>query len=458
MARARKVQVLVALVACASLAFAAKVSPWLAGIVLLLFGAVGTLMIRACARDSLLDRAIMRNDVPELERFVADPLVGLRARLALTYARIGTPDLFVCTCGNCAPGDSPLDASLAALDHEVNAHARLARSFWMPSHTPEDWATPPPETPAWSLPFRRSAIFGVVLARQLEPPASLGGSRAALRAFDLVGDVPLVLKWPMALAAARYAAEIGLYEESERWLSPIPPWAPRSPLEAIRRTYRELLDEHAAHATPRGATAQAEGAFLHAACTDDAAALRAFATDPSHHAALASRVLLCLEGARFDEPVPACPCAHCGASDDDATLAALAALAARMWSDEPFGIELRTEVDALERLRISRHARRAFDAATMTLRLLVVTLHTCADEGCVAGAGTEGLLDDEDLPARRLLALALATRRARRHDRARALELVATVPPFHEGSAIETHRRGLSATLTEPERATPRPS
>lgn len=454
MSRTRKVQILILLASSAAIVGATAVSPWLAGVVLLILGAFGTMLLKVRARSAVLERAMIRNDIPEIERFVGDPFVGTQARIALAYARIDTPDLFECTCGACDPGDSLVNTTLASFDEEVHAHARLAQAFWMPSRAPKDWIKAPQATPEWSLPIRQIATLGVSLARTLESPTSLEGHRTTLGFFARLGEIPPVLRWPTTLAAARYAAEVGLYGEAQRWLSQIPPWTARSPLEAIRRTCSEALDEHHAQSGRLEGTTEAEDAFLRAACFGDTQALLAIARDPSHHAALASRVLLALDGYTFDQPLRACPCTHCSSSDDDATLAALTTIASRIWSDEPFGTELRDEVDALARRRISRHARAALYAVTRTLHGLIGTLHTCPEERCAAGTETEKRVDDEALPSRSVRALAAATRSARRHELSKARELLGTVGPFGERSAVERHRRALSASLgAEPEAA-----
>ena len=434
--------------ALAALVLATAISPWLGGVFVLVLGAMGTVSLVAHARNHSLDAALDRNDIAGIERFTTDPFVGIRARIALTYARVDTPNLFECTCGRCEPGDTPWDAALAKVDDEIHAHERLSQAFWMPSRVPKDWATPPATTPAWSLPIRRVATLGVSLARQLESPVNLTLGRVSLDFVARLGEVPFVLKWPTTLAAARYAAEIGLYGEADRCLSKIPPWTSRSPLEAIRRQCREVLDEHFAVSSDHGPTVEAESAFLRAAQTDDTAALVAMASDPKNHAALASRVLLALEGAAFDAPISMCPCSHCGSADDEATLAALATFSARMWTDEPYGIERAEDVAVLAKRRISRHARRAFDTATATLRVLANILHVCEDEACRAGARAEALIVDKDaLPLRSLLTLALGVRKLREQKLEQAREHLQSVQPFPEGSALEARRLSLLAQV-----------
>jgi hypothetical protein len=430
------------------LVLATLVSPWLGGVVVLVLGAVGTLNLLGHARHRALDAALERNDLAAIERYVSDPLVGVRARLALTYARVDTPDLFECTCGRCEPGDSSLDKMLAKVDDEIHVHERLAQAYWMPSSVPKDWTKPPATTPSWSLPVRRVATIGISLARQLESPVNLTLGRVSVDFLLRLRDLPLVVKWPATLAAARYASEIGLYGEAERCLSGIPAWPSRSPLEAIRRQCREGLDEHFAVSSDRGGSAEAECAFLRAAQTDDSAALSAMARDPKHHAAFASRILLALEGTHEGAPIASCPCSFCGAADDEATLAALEAFSARLWTDERFGIERADEVTALEKRRISRHARRALDVATTNLRILINVLHVCDDEACKGGDNAEAFIRDEDpMPHRSLLRLGLVVRKVREKKLDEARELLEKVRPFAEGSAQEARRIALVAEV-----------
>ncbi len=441
MSRPGKRRLVFIAVSLSVLVLATFLSPWLGGVVVLVLGAIGTVLLVNRGRTQALDAALERNDLGAIERYVTDPFVGVRARIALTYARVDTPNLFECTCGRCDPKDTALNAALAEVDDEIHVHERLAQAFWMPSSVPKDWREPPATTPSWSLPIRLVATAGICLARQVESPVNLSLGRHSVDFIMLVRDVPLVVKWPTTLAVARYASEIGLYGEAERCLSEIPAWPTRSPLEAIRRQCRERLDEHFAVSSDRGGSVEAECAFLQAAQTDDTTALSAMARDPKHHAALASRVLLTLEGAHEGAPIAACSCSRCGSADDEATLAALEAFSARLWTDETFGLERKEELTALEKRRISRHAQRALETATTTLRDLVNLLHVCGDETCRASAYAEARIADKDpLPHRSLLTLGLVIRRLREKKPEQARELLQSVRPFSEGSVVEARR------------------
>lgn len=449
MSRLRNRRLLFIAVSLVVLVLATRLSPWLGGVVVLVLGVFGTVKVVAHARVQALDAALERNDIEAIERYVTDPIVGVRARLALTYARIDTPDLFECTCGRCVPGEGSLDKMLAKVDDEIHVHERLAQAYWMPSSVPKDWTKPPATTPSWSLPFRRVATIGISLARQLESPVNLTLGRVSVDFLMRLREVPLAVKWPATLAVARYASEIGLYGEADRCLSGIPAWTSRSPLEVIRRQCRERLDEHFAVSSDRGGSAEAECAFLRAAQTDDTETLSAMARDPKHHAALASRVLLSLEGARFDAPIASCPCSLCDSADDEATLAALEAFSARLWTDETFGLERKEELTALEKRRISRHARRALEVATTNLRILINVLHVCDDAGCKGGDNAEAfILGDEPMPHRSLLRLGLVVRKVREKKLDEARELLSSVRPFAEGSAQEARRVSVVAEVT----------
>jgi hypothetical protein len=420
---------------------------------MVLAGLASLVSIRLMQPVAGLEAAALRNDLTELRALLANKRAHGFAKIALLYARQDVrSEAYACMCGMCDPDseDGLLANIVREFDDEFHLHERLAQSFWAPTKLPPGWMER--QEPAWGLQFRQLAVLGNVLQGVCEDPTPRS-HRASVEGVAIApSELHFAMRNPLLLAMSRYLAEMGLYEEARIRLAILPAWPTGSLLEVQRARVLVAVREHLGPEQIGNETRVREQAFLDAAFSDDAQGLLSIASDPSHYAALASRIPLVHLGRTVDglPPLEFCSCTHCNAANASQTLTKHAEIAARLWICAPVGKEVRMDCEALHKHHTTlRHAQMTNDHAARELSLMAIALHDCGTEECRENAKNTAhlLVEYETEPLAGPCHLAAATCFERRGETTRARELFGKVPCFAPGSAIETHRQWLSARL-----------